>query len=230
MSSPCSTPKSETYALVALVFGGLIVCTMAIFLRIVERQKKKHPAESMRQLTIWNLFISGMALMSIILFVQSPLLSACHWLVILCVAIMALNIFVMIARAVLLAFSSNRSPWVWALDLLSHYVWPLATVIILGVVLYHQRGPGRSSLASTTLKAAMVFIGILLMWLLLNLILYQVCGTWAYKSKAGHPSTLCLKKWMGLLGMIGGSFGLSVLVAYLVVFRGKPNPDRVHTL
>lgn len=217
----CGTPSSQTYALVGLIFGALLVCTMAIFLRLIERHKHKHPTESIRQLTIWNLFLSGMALMAIILFVQSRSPHACQWLVILGVAVVALNIFVMIARGVLLTFRSNRSWWVWLLDILSHYVWPLATIVIFGVVLKHQKGPGSASLGATALKAAMIFIGVLLMWLLINLILYQVCGTWAYASKAGHPSTLCTKKWMGLLGMIGASFGASLLIAYLVIFKNR---------
>lgn len=227
--SPCATPKSGSYARVALIFGALIVSTMAIFLRLIERHKHKHPAESIRQLTIWNLFISGLALMSIVLFVQSPSPHLCNWLVILGVAVISLNVFVMIARAALLAFRANRSAWVWLLDMVSHYFWPLATIVIFGLVLNHQRGAGNASLGSTALKGLMIFIGILLMWLLINLILYQVCGTWAYRSKAGHPHTLCLKKWMGLLGMIFGSFGIGVLIVYIVVFKKSEKKFNGHT-
>lgn len=221
MSSPCSTPKSQTCALVALVLGGCLVSTMAVFLRLVERNKKKHPTESIRQLTIWNLFISGMALMAIILFVQSSSPHSCNWLAVIGCAVISLNIFVMIARAILLAFRRNRSAGIWTLDIISHYIWPLLTILLFLLILHRQRGVGGASVASIALKAVMIFIGVLIMWLLLNLILYQVCGTWAYRSNAGMPHTLTLSKWMGLLGMIGASFGLALLGVWGVGIR-KP--------
>ena len=209
----CSTYLSETTSKIALVLGACLVCTMAIFLRIIEKHKKKPAAESIRQLTIWNMFFSGIAMMSIVLLVQSRSLYACGSLVVLAMVTISLNVFVMTARAALLPFR-NRSKSMWSLDMVSHYVWPLVTVCMFVAVLLSQRGYGNTPFGANIMKSAAFFLGILILWLCVNLVIYKYCGTWAYKTNAGHPKSMNERQWVGLFGLILFSFGISIAVCF----------------
>lgn len=213
MKGMCSTYRSETTSKVALVLGACLVCTMAVFIRIIENRKKKPAAESIRQLTIWNMFFSGIAMMSIILFVQSKSMYACGSLVVLAIVTISLNVFVMTARAALLPFR-NRSREMWSLDIVSHYAWPLVTVCMFVAVLIAQHGYGNTTFGLNVMKSAAFFLGILILWLCVNLVIYRYCGTWAYKTNAGHPRTMNERQWVGLFGLILFSFGISVVICF----------------
>lgn len=192
----------------AVIVGAIVIASIVVHMRITEHLKQRHPMQSIRQLTIWNLFITGIFLMLL------PILSASLTFVV-GLAVAYTNLFVLVARSALLPFRQRSAVW-WTLDLLTHYFIPLVTIGILLVVWRRDGQNFRSHKGKSAIwKSLLIFIGILIVWFLFNLLLYKLNGTWAYGKRVGHVRHMKPKDVAALCGSILGSYGFILLLAYV---------------
>lgn len=199
----------------AVIVGAIVVASIVVHMRIAEHLNQRHPMRSIRQLTIWNLFITGIFLMLL------PVLSASLTFV-LGLAVAYTNLFVLVARSALLPFRERSAVW-WTLDLMTHYFIPVTAIGIL-LVVWRRDGQtfGSDQGKAAIWKSLLIFLAILLAWFLFNLLLYKLNGTWAYGKRVGHVRHMKPKDGAALGGAIGGSYGLILLLAYVTKSKVSP--------
>lgn len=194
-----------------LVVGALVIAAIVVHMALSEQLLARHPMRSLRQLTIWNLFLTGIFLMLVPVLAPRPLLMVG-------LAVACLNVFVLSARSALLPFRAARSAVWWSLDILTHYLIPLTAV---GLLLAVWREGGQVLVSPFVWQALLIFIAVLVAWFLFNLLLYSINGTWAYGQRVGHVRHMTPKDGAALGASVAGSFGLVMLITWGVLRQPK---------
>lgn len=198
--------SNQLLSTVCMGIGAFVLVTIVVFLRVMDHYKSRHPMHSLRQLTIWNLLITGIFLMCV---VALPPQTA----FVLGVAVATNNLFVLLARSAMLPFKS-QPPLIVFLDALSHYIIPVLAVALVMLKAHTAESCLMRQMAPSPLthvwKSLLAFLAVLVLWFFVNLLLYHKTGTWAYGGKVGHVRHMSAKQAGWLLAAIAASFGISV--------------------
>ncbi len=162
----------------SIIAGGFLLISVIVVLRINEEYMGHACIRSLRTLTFWNLILSSLFLIFSPFFPPKALL-VCG------LAIIGLNLFVLLARSLLLRFRKDTKPIVWFGDIFTHYLVPIFMSIFVFIFFSVQSlSPSNKQLAFGGLA---LFVT-LLMWMMINAIVYAWRKTWPYKRHVGNFS------------------------------------------